>query len=112
MAAPKIKAALALYLKAKEAEVKAAAETEKYKKELKTLMGDEEIKVVDGFKISYKPNQVVDADALRSQAPATFFKYLKEPELDVEKFRKEEPAAVVEKYLTDAKNRTFKVSTV
>lgn len=112
MAAPKIKATLALYLKSKEAQAKAEAQTEKYKKELQDLMGEEEIKVVDGFKISYKPNQTVDADALRSQAPATFFKYLKEPELDVVKFRKEEPEAVVEKYLTNAKNRTFKVTTV
>jgi predicted phage-related endonuclease len=87
----KIGKLVAAYQEAREKLAKVEIEVKSIQDQIKIALGDTEEIVVSGFKVTYRHNWIIDAERLRSERPSTFTKYVKEPELDVARFRKEQP---------------------
>lgn len=90
---------------------KADAIDQKVKKaadSLKAAMGDATEFKTMGLKVVYKFNTELNQERIKNERPKEYFSCLKEPELDVAKFRKEHPE-LVDTYSRDSRVRPLKI---
>lgn len=84
------------------------AKVNEAKKALTDAMGDtEEIRLM-GLKVVYRYTKTLDATRIQAEQTQFYFACLKDPELDIPKFRKTHPD-LVDKYEIDTKTRPLKV---
>jgi hypothetical protein len=101
---PMLKAYLALREQADALDEKVTAA----KKAVTDALGDIEKVKVSGLTLLYSYTRTLDVEKIQAEQTKFYFECLKDPELDIPKFRKEHPD-LVEMYEIKTKTRPFKV---